>query len=134
MGISTLLAVTIGGALGALGRYTVSTWVQNSLGGAFPWGTLSVNVVGSFLTGVLVAAVQRGALPSEFQTLAAVGILGSFTTFSAFSIETLNLIQADAWVRGSRLGDGKRRSRSDCGSHGASAGRADPGDLTCPRP
>lgn len=100
MGISILLAVAFGGAVGAVGRYTLSTWIQGALGGSFPWGTLGVNVVGSFLMGVLVAAVQRGSLPPEFQTLAAVGILGSFTTFSAFSLETVSLLQEGAWARG----------------------------------
>ena len=95
-----LLAVAIGGAFGALGRYSLSTWVQNALGSSFPWGTLGVNVIGSFLVGALVAAVQKGVLPPEFQTLAAVGLLGSFTTFSAFSLETIELIQEGAWVRG----------------------------------
>jgi CrcB protein len=69
------------------------------LGPAFPWGTLGVNVSGSFLMGVLVAALERGTLPPEFQALLAVGILGSFTTFSAFSLETLALLQDGAWGR-----------------------------------
>ena len=58
-----------------------------------------MNVTGSFLMGVLAGALQRGALPPEFQTLAAVGILGSFTTFSAFSLENVRLIQEGAWGR-----------------------------------
>ncbi len=65
----------------------------------FPWGTLAVNVVGSFLMGGLAAALQRGAVPPEVQALAAVGILGSFTTFSAFSLETIQLLHEGAWAR-----------------------------------
>jgi len=96
---STLLAVALGGALGALARFTLSTWVQATLGAGFPWGTLSVNLSGSFLMGVLVGALQRGFLPPEFQALAAVGVLGSFTTFSAFSLENVRLLQEGAWGR-----------------------------------
>lgn len=99
MNPATLLAVALGGGVGALGRYALSTWVQNALGAGFPWGTLSVNITGSFLMGVLAGALQRGALPPEFQTLAAVGILGSFTTFSAFSLENVRLLQEGAWGR-----------------------------------
>lgn len=99
MGPATLVAVALGGAVGALGRYTLSTWLQNLLGPSFPWGTLGVNLLGSLLMGMLFAAVQKGALPPEFQTLAAVGILGSFTTFSAFSLETVRLLQEGAWER-----------------------------------
>lgn len=99
MNPATLLAVALGGGVGALGRYALSSWVQNALGAGFPWGTLGVNVTGSFLMGVLAGALQRGALPPEFQTLAAVGILGSFTTFSAFSLENVRLLQEGAWGR-----------------------------------
>ncbi|HSM06455.1 MAG TPA: fluoride efflux transporter CrcB [Longimicrobiales bacterium] len=96
---ATLVAVGVGGALGATARYLVAGGLQGMLGDAFPWGTLGVNVSGSFLLGLLFAAVARGSIPPEFQALLAVGILGSFTTFSAFSLETLALIQEGAWVR-----------------------------------
>ena len=96
---ATLVAVALGGALGALLRTFVSSGLQGMLGPAFPWGTLGVNVSGSFLMGILFAAVQRGTIPPEFQALLAVGLLGSFTTFSAFSMETLTLLQEGAWIR-----------------------------------
>ncbi len=96
---ATLLAVALGGAFGATARYLVSSGLQGMLGPAFPWGTLGVNVSGSFLMGVLVASLERGTFPPEFQALLAVGILGSFTTFSAFSLETLALLQDGAWGR-----------------------------------
>jgi len=96
---ATLVAVALGGALGALLRTFVSGGLQGMLGPAFPWGTLGVNVSGSFLMGILFAAVQRGTIPPEFQALLAVGLLGSFTTFSAFSMETLTLLQEGAWIR-----------------------------------
>ena len=96
--MATLLAVTLGGAVGALGRYLLSTWAQG-LGDNFPWGTLSVNLLGCFLMGVVVALLQRGTLPAEVQALATVGVLGSFTTFSAFSLETVRLLQEGDWDR-----------------------------------
>jgi CrcB protein len=94
-----LLAVALGGALGASGRYVLSSTLQALLGEGFPWGTLGVNLLGSFLLGLLFAAVQREAIPPEFQALLAVGVLGSFTTFSTFSLETLSLLQEGAWGR-----------------------------------
>jgi CrcB protein len=96
---ATLIAVPAGGTVGALGRYALSVWVQRALGAGLPWGTLAVNVVGCLLMGVLAGALQRGVVPPEFQALAAVGILGSFTTFSAFSLETVHLLQTGAWAR-----------------------------------
>ncbi len=96
--MSTFLAVALGGALGALGRYYLSTWVQ-SLGTGFPWGTLTVNLLGCFLMGIVVGLLERGTFPAEVQALATVGILGSFTTFSAFSLEALRLTQEGHWTR-----------------------------------
>jgi CrcB protein len=96
---TTFLAVALGGALGASGRYVLSTALQRLLGDGFPWGTLGVNLLGSFLLGLLFAAVQREAIPPEFQGLLAVGVLGSFTTFSTFSLETLTLFHEGAWGR-----------------------------------
>jgi CrcB protein len=90
---STLLWVAAGGALGAVARSLVTgvlfTWVP----GAFPWGTLVVNVVGSFLIGVLFASLSGALwLHTIARPFLVVGFLGAFTTFSAFSIETLTLI------------------------------------------
>lgn len=96
---TTLWAVALGGALGASGRYLLSTVLQRLLGDGFPWGTLGVNLLGSFLLGLLFAAIQREAIPPEFQGLLAVGVLGSFTTFSTFSLETLTLLHEGAWGR-----------------------------------
>ncbi len=97
MTTATLLAVALGGALGALGRYLLSTGLRGWLGPDFPWGTLGVNLLGSFALGFLFALVQRQAIPPEFQALLAVGVLGSFTTFSTFSLETFALVQEGAW-------------------------------------
>ncbi|MCG6862272.1 MAG: fluoride efflux transporter CrcB [Chromatiaceae bacterium] len=89
-----ILAIAGGGALGALGRFWVSTGVYRLLGRDFPWGTLAVNTLGSFLMGLLfVLFIERLAVGSEARAAVLVGFLGAFTTFSTFSVETLALIE-----------------------------------------
>ena len=91
--LRNLLAIAVGGALGAVLRYLVATGVQRAAGRPFPLGTLTVNVVGSLAMGLLfVLLVERAALGPEWRAALLVGLLGAFTTFSSFSIETLNLI------------------------------------------
>ena len=87
-----LLAVS-GGALGSGARHLVNISMARAFGPNFPWGTLTVNVVGSFLMGFLVDMVLRrfGGSP-EMRTFLASGILGGFTTFSAFSLDIANLL------------------------------------------
>ncbi len=94
-----LLAVAVGGAAGALGRYWLATAAQRLGGSGFPYGTLTVNVIGSLLIGVLFVAFERGALHHELRLLLTVGLLGAFTTFSTFSLETLVLIEQGLWGR-----------------------------------
>jgi fluoride exporter len=95
----TYLWVAIGGALGSAARYAVSVGTARWLGVTFPWGTLIVNVAGSFAIGLLAALVTadgRPALGSDARAFVMVGILGGFTTFSSFSLETLNLARDGA--------------------------------------
>ena len=88
------LAVAVGGALGAMARYGVSTIIFSPSSQKFPWATMSVNVLGSFIMGLLfVIVVERGALPAEMRSLLMVGFLGAFTTFSTFSLDALGLWQ-----------------------------------------
>lgn len=95
MAMMQTLAIAAGGAVGALGRFWVSSAVYGWLGRGFPWGTLAVNVVGSLAMGFLyVLLVDRMAASAEWRAALMVGFLGAFTTFSTFSLETLNLIEA----------------------------------------
>jgi fluoride exporter len=93
------LAVAIGGALGAVSRYWMISWVE-SLSAVqagqfrFPWGTLAVNVLGSLLIGILFVLISEKALISaEWRAILVVGYIGAFTTFSTFSLDALLLMQ-----------------------------------------
>ncbi len=90
----TYLAVGAGGALGAMARYAVSAQALHMMGPNFPWGTLFVNVLGSFLIGVLVEALAlKINITPELRLLLVTGFLGGFTTFSAFSLDAVNMAQ-----------------------------------------
>ena len=92
-----ILAIAAGGATGAVLRFLMSGWIYAWLGRGFPYGTLIVNVVGSLLMGLLsVLLIERLSLGPEWRAAILIGLLGGFTTFSTFSIETLNLIEAGA--------------------------------------
>jgi len=89
-----LLAIGAGGAVGAIMRYWVSVRVYDWLGQGFPYGTLAVNVLGSLVMGLLyVILTERLSLAVEWRAVLMIGFLGSFTTFSTFSLETLTLFE-----------------------------------------
>jgi CrcB protein len=93
--LTQLVAIAAGGALGALLRYWVSTAVQERTGTVFPYGTLTVNVVGSLLIGFLyIWLIERLAVGPAVRAFMLIGVLGAFTTFSTFSMETLNLMES----------------------------------------
>ncbi len=94
-----LTAVACGGALGALARYWLSGVLYKHLGTGFPWGTLGVNVLGSLAMGVVFVLAQDRGLPDAWRMALAVGLLGAFTTFSTFSIDTLVLLEQGAVAR-----------------------------------
>ena len=91
------LAIAVGGAMGAVMRFWMSNGIYGLVGRDFPYGTLAVNVLGSLLMGFLyILFLERMSVEPEVRALLLIGFLGAFTTFSTFSIETLNLIeQAD---------------------------------------
>lgn len=93
------LAVAIGGALGAMGRYAVMSVIGHWVHGDFPWGTLVVNIAGSFLMGALIELLtQFGEVSLETRAFFTVGLLGAFTTFSTFSLDVVTLYHRDELV------------------------------------
>lgn len=90
-----IFAIAAGGALGAIFRFWMSNGIYALLGRNFPYGTLAVNVLGSLLMGFLyVMLVDKLALGPQWRAALLIGLLGAFTTFSTFSMETLNLVEA----------------------------------------
>ncbi len=89
-----LLALAAAGAVGTLLRYGLAGWVQRGTGAGFPWGTLAVNLTGCFLAGLLWSwAENRLALGGGWRAVVFIGFLGGFTTFSAYLLETGQLLQ-----------------------------------------
>lgn len=93
--------IAIGSALGGVGRYWLSGLIANAFGETFPWGTLIVNILGSFVIGLFATLtgpdgrIFAGTLARQFVMI---GICGGFTTFSSFSLQTLNLVNDGQWV------------------------------------
>lgn len=87
-----------GGAAGAGLRYLAGGLMLRLAGGGYPWGTLAVNIAGGLAMGILAGGLARTAMPNEpARLLLAVGVLGGFTTFSAFSLEIVQMIERGAW-------------------------------------
>ena len=97
--LKQLFLVAVGGAVGSVCRFLTGVIVTRLSGPAFPWGTLTVNVVGSFAIGFLTELVARKLNASmEMRLLIVVGFLGGFTTFSSFSLDTMVLVERGATV------------------------------------
>lgn len=90
----TLAAVALGGALGSVARYALGVALRPASSASWPWGTLTVNVAGSLVIGVLFAWFATRPVSDATRVGLITGVLGGFTTFSAFSIETLELLRA----------------------------------------
>lgn len=93
--MTTLLTIGCGGFLGAISRYLVSEWIYTVGGAGMPYGTLTVNIVGSFLLGITAQLIIAGnLLSSTASSFLGIGFLGAFTTFSTFSVQTLELLES----------------------------------------
>jgi fluoride exporter len=99
MQFQILLAVALGGALGSLARYFVAGAVQSAASPGFPWGIFVVNISGGFLMGIIVElGALKLSLAPEMRAFLTVGILGGYTTFSTFSLDSALLIQRGQWT------------------------------------
>jgi fluoride exporter len=100
--ISTYLWIALGGALGSMARFWLAAFVAEIMGPQFPWGTILINIVGSFVIGFFATfSGPGGRLVASFNARAfvMVGICGGFTTFSAFSLQTLDLARENDWAQ-----------------------------------
>jgi len=96
------LLVALGGALGSVARFALSGFVANQFGTTFPWGTLIINVTGSFVIGfyaTLTGPEGRVFASGDSRQFVMTGICGGYTTFSSFSLQTLNLVRDDEWLQ-----------------------------------
>ena len=98
--MNQVLAIAAGGAAGSVLRFWMSTWVHSFAGRSFPYGTLAVNVVGCLLMGFLfVLFLERMSDNAVWRAALLIGVLGGFTTFSSFSIETFNLLEQGDYLK-----------------------------------
>jgi len=95
--MNNLLFIALGGAIGAVSRYSLAQLTINLFGKGFPFGTLIANFVGSFLMGLLFGLIESGSLWPQARIALGVGFLGAFTTFSTFSLDTVLLMQQGDW-------------------------------------
>lgn len=97
--LSHILWVAIGGSLGAVARFVLSSWFNQATTSNFPWGTYAVNIIGSCVFGLLFVMVfANQPHREELRLLILVGFLGAFTTFSTFSFETVRLMESGLWL------------------------------------
>jgi CrcB protein len=94
-----LLAIAVGGGLGSLARHYLSTFIYGFVDGTFPWGILAVNILGGFAMGLIVElSALKLDIGVELRAFLTTGVLGGFTTFSAFSLDSALLIERGEWV------------------------------------
>ncbi len=99
--LKRFVLICVGGAAGTGARYLVASGMLRWLGPAFPFGTLSVNVTGSFLLGVIMElGLSYGAISPDLRVILATGVMGGFTTYSSFNYETVGYVQRGSWALG----------------------------------
>jgi CrcB protein len=99
--VRTLIGIGVAGAAGSLARYGVDGLVAKRTAGAFPWGTLAVNVTGAFLVGLLFTVLtERFTVAPWLRSSLLIGLLGGYTTFSTFTLESYRLVEDGAWALG----------------------------------
>ena len=88
-----LFYIALGGGLGALARYGLSKWVHLNVSAIFPWGTLAVNLTGCFLIGFFFELFETSVIPADLRSFITIGFIGAYTTFSTYSLESVNLLR-----------------------------------------
>lgn len=97
--MKVLLIIGTGGFLGSTARYIVQQLLADKLGASFPYGTLAVNILGSFIIGLVYALFEQGSVLSpEWRLFLAVGICGGFTTFSSFAFESIQMLRLEQFL------------------------------------
>ncbi|OUR68207.1 camphor resistance protein CrcB [Marinomonas sp. 42_23_T18] len=97
--MSAYLMVALGGALGAMGRFSIAKHFTSQNQGFIPWATFSINVIGCFVIGIMfVLMTEKLSILEVYRPLLIVGFLGAFTTFSTFSLEIVTLLNQQAWL------------------------------------
>ena len=97
--MARFLWICLAGAAGTGARYLLSTWLSRASGSALPWGTLAVNLLGSFLLGAIMEiGLTTAILPPTLRLTLATGLMGGFTTYSSFNYETLQYLRSDSWL------------------------------------
>jgi CrcB protein len=96
-----IAAVAVGGAIGATLRWALGTWMVERTGASFPWHTFTINILGAFLIGILMAlSMEKGLIGGSWRLFLGTGILGGFTTFSTLSYESVALMNQGLWTAG----------------------------------
>ena len=96
--LKTIILVALGGGVGSVARYLTTLLAASMLGPRLPWGTLAVNIVGGFIMGLITGAFEGRTHDPDLRLFLTTGILGGFTTFSAFSLDAVRLVQNESFA------------------------------------
>ena len=96
--LKTLIYIALGGGIGSVARYLTALLAAATLGPRLPWGTLAVNIIGGFVMGLITGALEGRTHDPDFRLFLTTGVLGGFTTFSAFSLDAVRLMQNEGFA------------------------------------